>query len=171
MGRDSKITTVRSTSGRRPASGQLYVGQLMREWRMDKTTARIRASVRCVLGQLCGGALLTLKNEANLEVMVTREAGTHVWAFFPFLQGRFRGTSLWTTPKRLKARPDTRVVLHFNAEACQGVSAAKLRDDLRHHLGHVLLFLSDPGAPNECSDADREWRVWAKPVAKKVKSC
>jgi hypothetical protein len=30
--------------------------------------------------------------------------------------------------------------------------------DLRHELGHALLYLRDPRAKNDCSAADEEWK-------------
>jgi hypothetical protein len=33
----------------------------------------------------------------------------------------------------------------------------EVMEDLRHELGHVLLYLRDPEAIDDCSAADEEW--------------
>jgi hypothetical protein len=55
----------------------------------------------------------------------------------------------------LLPRSDTRVLLVFGAD--RG-GKLEFEDHLRDHLGHVLLFLRDPDARNDCPDATREWR-------------
>jgi hypothetical protein len=35
----------------------------------------------------------------------------------------------------------------------------RTKDDLRHHLGHVLLYLGNPKAQNECEDAGSQWKA------------
>jgi hypothetical protein len=52
-------------------------------------------------------------------------------------------------------KPETRVLLLLNAAR---IEEETFEGDLRHHLGHVLLYLRSPTASNECADADREWR-------------
>jgi hypothetical protein len=47
-----------------------YVDLLIQEWRIDERFPRIQSSVRKVLNELVGGALLSLRREPKLEVMV-----------------------------------------------------------------------------------------------------
>jgi hypothetical protein len=57
---------------------------------------------------------------------------------------------------QLLPRPETRVLLVLRFEE----RFEKIfEDQVRHHLGHVLLFLRDPKARNECDDAENEWRA------------
>jgi len=63
---------------------------------------------------------------------------------------------------RIKLRSSTRIVLELGSQMFNGRRRGSTRHDvtihLRDHLGHVLLFLRDPEARNECEDAEREWK-------------
>jgi hypothetical protein len=50
------------------------------------------------------------------------------------------------------------VLLLLSEKHIQEQSARKTNTELRHHLGHTLLYLRSPRRPNECQDADREWQ-------------
>jgi len=58
----------------------------------------------------------------------------------------------------MRPKPQTRVLLVFSAHHCEETPMKLLRDQIRDHLGHVLLYLRSPMAPNDCSDAWKEWR-------------
>lgn len=48
-------------------------------------------------------------------------------------------------------------LLVFGSEEVQRRPKHFFEDHLRDHLGHTLIFLRDPEARNECSDAQKEW--------------
>jgi hypothetical protein len=123
----------------------------MQEWRMGKASDRIRASVRRVLEELECEALLFLRGEPKLEVMVRPKANFNVWAYFPVYKKR------WIA-QQCEPKPSTRVLLLFGEEQCEEEGAEALEDHLRDHLGHTLLYLRSPKAPNNCPDAQKEWR-------------
>jgi hypothetical protein len=96
-------------------------------------------------------ALLSLKRAPKLEVMVLPEAGYSVWAYFPV--HRRRGIA-----QELRPKPATRLLLVLSEKHFQEQPVKLSENHLRDHLGHMLLYLRSPKAPNECSDALREWR-------------
>jgi hypothetical protein len=60
-------------------------------------------------------------------------------------------------------KPQTRVLLVFSTPHCEETPVKLLRDQIRDHLGHVLLYLRSPKAPNDCPDAGKEWRRSIRP--------
>jgi hypothetical protein len=52
----------------------------------------------------------------------------------------------------------TDICLCSHVGILKGFSKRSFEKCLRHHQEHTLLFLRDPEARNECSDADKEWR-------------
>ena len=58
----------------------------------------------------------------------------------------------------MRLNPRTRVLLTFCTATCESTPVKVLQDQIRDHIGHVLLYLRDPKARNECQDAMREWR-------------
>jgi hypothetical protein len=142
-------------------SKDFYVDRLMREWRLDEQSEVFQARVRRVLLELAVESQLVLSGEPTFEVRISVEdGGPNVWAFFPFHRGSYdvsRFSGGFIPP--LKPSPATRILLVFNGEAFEKQPARQTEDDLRHHLGHTLLFLRSPKASNECSDARREWRA------------
>jgi hypothetical protein len=149
-----------------------YVDLLMHEWRLDEQSGCFQARVRSVLRELCAESQLTLRREPKLEVRVSPNRGASVWAFFPCNRGRYsiRRWSMGFIPV-VKPAPATKVLLELNADAFMKQPAARSKDELSHHLGHVLLYLKNPGARNECADASREWRKSVcEPVRAKKKA-
>ena len=59
--------------------------------------------------------------------------------------------------QRLRPRRQTRVLMVFSRAGFESEPARVLKAHLRDHLGHVLLYLRNPKARNECPDAQREW--------------
>ena len=57
---------------------------------------------------------------------------------------------------RLKSQ--TRVLLVFSAAEAEKESRKLFEDQIRDHLGHVLLYLRSPRAHNGCPEAMKEWR-------------
>ena len=72
-----------------------------------------------------------------------------------------------TIAQRLRPRRQTRILMVFSRAPFESEPAHVLKEHLRDHLGHVLLYLRNPKARNECPDAQREWRT-ARPVGKRL---
>ncbi len=149
-----------------------YVGLRMQEWGMGEQSRRIQSSVRRVLNELTGEALLFLK-DPRLEVKVLSDAdlqrvaedgglrtsdgwkghpslmiGHSVWAYFP----------IGYIGRLLYPKPETCALLVFSAPQAKREQGKLFEDRLRDHLGHVLLYLRSPKARNDCPDAMKEWR-------------
>jgi hypothetical protein len=138
------------------ASSAFYTNVRMQEWGMDKQPEPLQQSVRKVLNELTSEALLDLKDE-RLEVVVgPRE---RVWAYFPIHKNQPR-----YIVKRvgLTLKPATRILLMIGSDQFGDESREMFEGDLRHHLGHVMLYLFQPKASNECAAADEEWKSAAR---------
>jgi hypothetical protein len=129
-----------------------YVDLLMQQWRMGEQSPRIQTCVRKVLSEMEVSALLVLRREPRLEVIVRPDDALSVWAYFPIHCRR------WIA-RQLHPKAQTRVLLVFSLPKCEKTPAKVLQDQIRDHLGHVLLYLRDPKARNECRDAMKEWRM------------
>jgi hypothetical protein len=169
-----------------------YVDLRMQEWGMGEQSRRIRSSVRRVLNELTGEALLFLK-DPRLEVKVLSDAdlqrvqtviralvirtlsslptpqqwqervcrwlerhpgiviGHSVWAYFPVHRRRY-------VARLFPPKPETRVLLVFSTAGAEKERRKVFEDQIRDHLGHVLLYLRSPKARNDCPDAMKEWR-------------
>jgi hypothetical protein len=138
-------------------SHKTYVDFLIQQWRMTEQSDTFQASVRRVLHELIGEALLELRTP-KLQVATLPSFTTCVWAFFPVGVKR-RRTHTWAyrMPKvRLESAAE--VLLVFGSQEVQRRPKHFFEDRFRDHLGHTLIFLRDPEARNECSDAQEEWR-------------
>jgi hypothetical protein len=60
----------------------------------------------------------------------------------------------------MRLNPRTRVLLAFCTATCESTPVKVLQDQIRDHIGHVLLYLRDPKARNGCPEAMREWRKY-----------
>lgn len=135
-----------------PAKTSTYVNFRMQEWRIGEQSQRMQTCVRKILNELVAEALPRLK-DPRLEVMVTPVTigcGS-VWAYYPVHRKR------WIA-RQLSPKPQTRVLLVLSTAGFEEEPVRLLKDYLRDHLGHALLYLRDPKARNECSDAQREWQ-------------
>jgi hypothetical protein len=172
------------------------IASRMLEWGMDKAPRGLQASVRKVLSELTGEALLAL-GDKKLEVRVA-EAAYHysVWAYFPIWPRWSRAaqdlaaSSITFNPivtahamldthavricgntsaarqadiyeririvRELLPRIETRILLVFGTSGFEKERSVDFQDLLRHHLGHVLLFLREPKAWNDCDAACKE---------------
>ena len=135
-----------------PLTDSPYIDSLMQDWGLHGDTGRISRCVRKVLSELCAGAHLVLR-DSRLEVRVVDEHHYTVWAYFPVHQRR------WIA-KDLRPKLSTRVLLVFSRTLVAKEKTNVFEDQLRHHFGHVLLYLRAPRAPNECEDAHREWKSY-----------
>jgi hypothetical protein len=69
--------------------------------------------------------------------------------------------------RELLPKIETRILLVFGASGFEKERSEDFQDILRHHLGHVLLFLRDPKAWNDCDAACKEWEVRASAAMSK----
>jgi hypothetical protein len=138
-----------------PSHSDFYVNLLMQEWRLDEQSAEFQARVRTVLLELVASCQLVLRREPRLEVMVVESrtvglANLGVQAYY------------YTVAQEqnvvLQPKPETEVLLVFSEEF-EKQAAALAEDELRHHIGHTLRYLSNPQARNDCRDAEAEWRA------------
>ncbi|HXJ89471.1 MAG TPA: hypothetical protein VMS18_21835 [Candidatus Binatia bacterium] len=65
--------------------------------------------------------------------------------------------------RKLEVRPDTGILLLLSQPAIEHLPREAVIEDLRHELGHVLLYLRDPEATDDCSAADEEWKRCTQP--------
>jgi hypothetical protein len=144
-----------------------YIGPLLSAWRIHDQSERFQQRVLKVLQELNAKALLSLV-DARLEVRVHPDSGLNVWAFYPFCRGLYNARHFSMSPVPL-VRPNilTILLLQFNAREFEKQAAQQSHIDLRKHLGHALLFLRSPDAPNQDSDARREWQACVREPAKK----
>jgi hypothetical protein len=129
-----------------------YVDLLVAEWGIDKHSPKVQTCMRRVLSELIAGSQLALRKNPKLQVVVLPEAAHSVWAYFPIHQKR---TIIRHFNIRLKH--GARVLL-LSEKHGEEQSARKTNTELRHHLGHTLLYLRSPRRSNECEDADKEWQ-------------
>src|SRR5260370_10354272 len=122
----------------------------MQEWGMNDCSPRLQTCGRRVLGELPADALLTLK-DSKLEVTVQPEADHSVWAYFPIHRNRM-------ISRKLEPRPETRVLLVLGEGHFERDINKTLEEYLRNHLGHVLLYLREHRANNDCAAAMKQWR-------------
>jgi hypothetical protein len=171
-----------------------YVELLIDEWCIPEQQRRLRACLGRVLAELEAGALLTLRREPKLVVMVCRDLTSevdHIWAYFPMhprlqtpklripergteaeLASALRAATDDVYRRRLiaqqyKPKPTTRVLLVFSEPMIAKQPASVTEDQMRDHLGHTLLYLRSPKARNECADSLREWRGNTRRVARR----
>jgi hypothetical protein len=130
---------------------EFSVDFLMDEWGMATASRRLQGCLRKVLRELVFSTLMILRREPKLEIVVDPEGSHSAWAYFPVYPRRL-------VAQRYKPKPATRVLLVLSEKHCEDQSTAQYEKDLRHHLGHTLLYLRSPKAPNGCAAADKEWR-------------
>jgi len=132
-----------------------YVDFRMREWGMDEQPRRIQTIVRRVLNEMEPAALVFLK-DPRFEVMVLPGEQFAVGPYFTIHRRRCivkEATALGLPPK-----DETRVLLVLGARSFEKEPVERLADYLRDGLGHVLLYLHEPKAWNDCGAAMKEWR-------------
>ena len=132
------------------------VDNTIRWLKVQTGSRKVLRCLRHVFEEMVGEALLGLRDRRlQIEVLSHSIGMGEVWAYFPVHKRR------WIA-KHVELRPTTRILLVI----CQpGMERRPCRDtekELRHHLGHVLLYLRNPTGPNECPDADKEWKEWKR---------
>jgi len=128
------------------------VDLLLNEWYIDRDQHKLRKCLRRVLGGLAPETQLVLRRNPKLQVTVSNKAPFSVWAYFPMHRRR---TIL--SHCEMGLAPGARVLLLINPNIVDSQSQRQTCDELRDHLGHVLLYLREPKDRNECSDATREF--------------
>src|SRR5271167_4778300 len=123
-----------------------YVAFTMTEWGMAEQSILMQSCVREVLSELEAMALLCLK-DPRLEVMVVPKGGFSVWAYLRLHPQR-------RIAKKLQPKPETRVLLVLGIAEFESEPPEVFKERLRDHLGHALLYLRSPKAPNDCPDAE-----------------
>ncbi len=139
-------------------TSKFQVDLLTTEWGLKTHSPRLMICTRRVLSELTAETQLVLRRNPKLQVVVLSDAHFSVWAYFPVYQRRTVVRQL-----RIRLNPTTRVLLVFGERQIDQQSVRKTNAELRDHLGHVLLYLRRPRAPNECKDA---WREWQRSVRK-----
>ena len=134
-----------------------YVDILLTEWGVDGHAPRLAATVRDALSELAAEAYLLLR-DPRLQVVIRPAAAFSVWAYFPV--GPHRSIVKELASVGVPMRPTTRVLLLIDARM-PDKDEGNFSDHLRDHLGHVLLYLRDPRAKNDCDAAMREWDAWS----------
>lgn len=124
------------------------VDLLLSEWKLD-IPGKLQRCMRKVLGELSCEAQLRLKSEPRLQVAVKKDAPLSIWAYFPVHRARLIVSG---------QKPEARVLLLISRSMVESQTMKLTCDQLRDHLGHALLYLRSPRAPNECANAAREWR-------------
>jgi hypothetical protein len=122
------------------------------EWRGVRGSARVNACLLRVLSELTLKAQLALRDKRlQVEVMKDpKERHYSVWAYFPAHRRR------WIA-RQVRLKRATRILIVLSETVIANQPLRETRDELRDHLGHTLLYLRNPRAPNECEDARREW--------------
>jgi len=129
-----------------------YPDLLMAEWGLDRWHGKLQRCLRRVLGELVTEAHLVLRRNPKLQVALSDSAPFSVWAYFPIHRRR---TIL--SHCEIGLAPGARVLLLINPNIVDSQSQHQTCDELRDHLGHVLLYLREPKGRNECPDATREF--------------
>jgi hypothetical protein len=144
-----------------------YIAPLLSAWRIQDQSERFQQRVLKVLQELGAEPLLSLV-DPRFEVRILPDQGLSVWCFYPFYKTLYNARRFEMAPVPL-VKPNllTVVLLQFNSREFEKQDAARSLMDLRKHFGHALLWLRSPAAPNEDSDAKREWQACVREPAKK----
>jgi hypothetical protein len=129
-----------------------YPDLLMAEWGLDRWHGKLQRCLRRVLGELVTEAHLVLRRNPKLQVALSDSAPFSVWAYFPIHRRRTILSSC-----SISLVPGARTMLLINPTIVESQPHRQNCNQLRDHLGHLLLYLRDPKARNECSDASREF--------------
>jgi len=101
------------------------------------------------LGMAARSALLDRR--LQLAVVPSSDATDPVWAYFPVHRRR-------KIARHVDVRPETRVLLVFCEPDVRSQSKEYIMNKLRHHLGHVFLYLRNPKSTHDCPAAEEEWK-------------
>jgi len=112
-----------------------------------------------MLGELVAEALLQLRDQRLQVILWDEPFGMDVWAYFPLHRRRI--VARHQAVQRV-LRPNTRILLTLRKTAFLTEPARKMDSLLRDHFGHILLYLKDSRALNDCPDAMKEWQRCCK---------
>jgi len=145
----------------KPIPDDSYIDPLLHEWRMERCSLKIQASMWWALRCYPAEVLLTLRGEHRLQVEVLSWVPETVWAYFPIHHGQIGGQHLneqlqFFVAKKLPLKREAEILLLLGARLHRGETAQECGGHILHHLSHVLLYLRNPKSRNECDDARRE---------------
>jgi hypothetical protein len=133
------------------AKSETYADLLVMEWGIDKCSPKLKRAMYNVLTELVAEAQLFLRRNPKLQVaVVDSEKHFSVWAYFPVHRRRL-------IAKAVQLKPSARVLLVISKPRVEKQPRKTTEAELRDHFGHVLLYLRDPKAHNDCPQALREW--------------
>jgi|ERR1039458_3936284 hypothetical protein len=123
----------------------------MNGWSDDYYFPAIEKCFESVLEELGILAQVSLLDpRLQIEVVSFRSEGFPVLAFFPVQQHG------WIT-EQIEVRPATEVLVLLSQPEIERLPVKVVTKQLKHELGHALLYLRDPKAQNDCSAAGEEW--------------
>lgn len=132
----------------------MYIDRVLDEWCAGNQPPKVTACLRRVLGELSPSAHLLLLSATSLQVTIRPDADFSVWAYFP-VHKRRRIVRQLEQDGGFSLRASTRVLLVISEKL-----ATEDTDNVRDHVGHVLLYVQHPRAKNDCEAAGQEWQVW-----------
>lgn len=119
---------------------------------VESDSPKVLRCLRTVVAEMPAWAQLTLRDR-RLQVAVLPD-NSSVWAYFPMYRQRRIARHV---RKYTRVKATTRIILVIGSATVQIRSVDQTLVELRHHIGHVLLYLRAPRAQNECDKADKEW--------------
>jgi hypothetical protein len=123
----------------------------MNGWLDDFSFPVIEDCLESVLKELgIVAQIALLDSRLQIEVSPVEGDGYPTWAF-PVHRHK------WIT-KFIEVRLATRVLLVLFQPNIERMPKEEVMQDLRHELGHALLYLRDLEAKNDCASADEEWK-------------
>jgi hypothetical protein len=128
----------------------------MNGWTEDYSFPAIEECFESVvdeLGILAQVALLDPR--LQIEVVPGSNEKFSALALFPITQHR------WIT-EYVHVHAETEVLLVLSQPDIERLPKRAVTEHLKHELGHVLLYLRDPEANDECSAGDEEWERGTK---------
>jgi hypothetical protein len=131
-----------------------YVEYLVSRWRLIRSPA-VATCVRRVLGEMVAAALLDLRDERLQVILWDEPYGMDAWAYFPIHRRRL--IARHPAVQRV-LKPTTRILFTLRKRAFGTMPARKMDAMLRDQFGHILLYLKNPHAPNDCPEAMKQWR-------------
>ena len=97
------------------------------------------------------GRAALLDRRLQVAVVPFSDSTDPVWAYFPVHRRR-------RIARHVDLRPETRVLLVFYQPDMRSHSKEYMMNKLRHHLGHVFLYLRNSKSKEDCPAAEEEWK-------------
>jgi len=128
-----------------------YVNLLLQEWGFEKHSPKLASCAKAVLSELSTEWALVLRCNPKIQFDLHYGNPNDIWAYFPAYKRRFPNVAL---------KAGTRILFCLSVpdDQTKPWPRKQVSYNLRHHLGHTLLYLRNARASNECEDADRMWK-------------